>query len=83
MGNDFQAPWVPGGAELVGKWHSQTMPVSRSMGNMKVRYPPRYLRHDHRYPTRDFIVKAQGPGLELEDLHRSPEPPPSTVTDNP
>jgi len=80
---DYQAPWVPGGTELVGKWHSQTMPASRSMGKMKVRYPPRYLRNDRRHPKREFIVKAQGPGLELEDQQKSPEPARSRVTDDP
>ena len=82
---DYQAPWVPGGTELIGKWHSRTMPASRSMGEMKIRHPPRYLRHDRRHPTRDFIVKDQGLGLEFEDLHnsRSSEPALSIVIDNP
>lgn len=84
--NDYQAPWVPGGTEPIGKWHSQAMPTARSMGGMKVRYPPRHLRHDHRYRKRDFIVNAQNSGLELEDatvLDGSPEPALCTVTDNP
>jgi hypothetical protein len=71
---DHQAPWVPGETELVGKWHSQAMPGSRSMGGMRVRHPPRHLRHDHRYPRRDFIVKDQDLGMQLEDLHRSSVP---------
>ena len=49
---------------------------------MRVRHPPRYLRHDHRYPARDFLVTDQGSGIESEDSHRSPEPALPTVTDD-
>lgn len=80
--DDHQAPWVPGGTEPAGKWHSRAMPAPRSMGNMRVRHPPRYLRHDHRYPARDFLVTDQGSGIESEDSHRSPEPALPTVTDD-
>lgn len=71
--NDCQAPWVPGGTEAIGKWHSQEMAAPGSMGRMKVRYPPRHLRHDHRYRKREFIAANQGFGLKLKDLDGSPE----------
>lgn len=46
---------------------------------MKVRYPPRHLRHDHGYPARDFVIKIQDPELESEDSDKPSEPALSTV----